>query len=93
VESDEAVVQLTCRFFPADDTARALFARDDLITQLLAAQQSAAATFTAACDAERRRHPDADGILSGESVRERIWQLGHYHLAYLLREQEDFSYD
>jgi hypothetical protein len=93
LESDEAVVHLTCRFFPADDTARALFARDDLITRLLAAQQSAAVEFTAACDAERRRHPAADAILSGESVRERVWQLGHYHLAYLLREQEDFCYD
>lgn len=93
VESDEEIVHLTCHFFPTDDTARALFARDDLIKRLLAARQSAATEFTAACEAERRSHPDAGGILSAESIRERIWQLGHYHLAYLLREQEDFCYD
>lgn len=93
VESDEEIVHLTCRFFPADDTARALFARDDLIMRLLAARQSAATEFAAACEAERARHPGAGGILSGEPIRERIWQLGHYYLAYLLREREDFCYD
>lgn len=93
VESDEAVVHLTCRFLPADDTARALFARDDLIQSLLAARESAAAEFDAACEAVRGRLGDVDDILSGESVRERIWVLGQYHLAYLLREQEDFCYD
>lgn len=93
VETDEEIVHLTCHIFPADDTARVLFARDDLIMRLLAAQQSAATEFAEACTAERRHHPDADDILSDESIRERIWQLGHYHLAYLLREQEDFCYD
>lgn len=93
VESDEEVVHLTCHFFPADDTARALFTRDDLIMRLLAARRSAAAEFTAACEAERGRHADVGDILSDESIRERIWQLGHYHLTYLLREQEDFCYD
>lgn len=93
VESDEAIVHLTCYFFPADDTARALFARDDLIMRLLAAQQAAATEFAAACEAERARHAGVGDILSDDSVRERIWQLGHYHFVYLLREQEDFCYD
>lgn len=93
VESDEATIHLTCRFFPADNQARALFARDDLITRLLAAQQSVSAKFAAARDNERARHPEAGDVLSDESIRKRIWQLGHYHLAYLLREQEDFCYD
>lgn len=93
VQSDEQIVHLTCHFFPADDSARALFARDDLIMRLLAAGQSAAAEFAAVCEAERERHADVGDTLSGESIRERIWQLGHYHLAYLLREQEDFCYD
>lgn len=93
VESAEAIIHLTCHFFPADDTARLLFARDDAITRLLAAGQAAATEIAAVRDAERARHRDADGILSAESIRERVWQLGHYHLTYLLREQEDFCYD
>lgn len=92
IEAEAAIIHLTCTFFPSDDMARALFARDDVIKRLLTAQQ-AAQDFPAACRDEANFYPGADDILAPESVLERIWQLGHYHLIYILREYKDFSYD
>jgi hypothetical protein len=84
VEGDEAVIELTCWFFPADDEARALYARDHAIAGLLPTSDTLAADLQAACQATG---------LPAAALRERIWQLGHYRLAYALREQEDFPHD
>jgi hypothetical protein len=92
LETAEVTIHIVCHFFPTDDQARALFARDEVVAHLLTAQQPAK-EFPVACQEASVRCPGADGALSEESVRERIWQLGHHHLVYLLRERKDFAYD
>jgi hypothetical protein len=92
IEGEEAVVELLCRFAPGDEEARALFARDVAAATLLASGTPADA-LDPAC-----HEPGADltattRYLSPEAVRERIWQLGYYRLAYALREREDFPHD
>jgi len=91
VTGEEACVEVLCRLFPADDEARALFARDDLITRLLAAAEPAL-EFGRACADVAARFPAAGRLLTPASVQERIWQLGYYQLVYALREREDFTY-
>lgn len=92
IEAEEVIIHVGCHFFPTDDEARALFARDEVVTRLLAADEPAM-EFHRACREAADRFPGAGSMLSADSVRERVWQLGHYHLAYLLREHEDFPYD
>ncbi len=92
IEADEAVIHLSCTYVPSDDTARALFAREDVIERLLAARQPGKEVPRACRDAARH-HPGMDQVFSEESVLDRIWQLGHYHLIYALREHKDFCYD
>lgn len=92
IEANEAVIHLSCTYFPSDDTARALFGREDVIRRLLAARQPGT-ELAGACRDAARRHPGMDQVFSGESVLDRIWQLGHYHLSYALREHKDFCYD
>jgi hypothetical protein len=92
ISGDEAVVEIACRFFPGDDEARALFARDEIISRLLAAQHPAEKFHTLRQEAAAR-HATAHAALSAESVRRRGWRLGHHQLVYALREREDFAYD
>jgi hypothetical protein len=92
IEAEEAIIHLTCFFFPSDGIASALFARDDVITRLLAVPR-AAEEFPVACQEAASRYPGTDSLLTEKSVVERIWQLGHYHLIYMLREHKDFCYD
>jgi hypothetical protein len=89
---EEAVVEVVCWFFPDDDHARGLFAREHLVQGLLSSPEPAG-VFTAACREAAERLPASAAVLSPHAVRERIWQLGHYQLVYLLREIEDFPYD
>lgn len=92
IEADGVVIHVSCHFFPTDDEARALFARDEVVSRLLATHDPVQ-EFPQICRDAVHRFPEAGSVLSTYSVRERIWQLGHYHLVYMLREQEDFSYD
>ena len=92
IETEEVVIHLVCHFFPTDDQARVLFARDEAVTRLLATDEPAV-EFDRVCREIADRFPGSGSFLSADSVRERVWQLGYYHLAYLLREREDFPYD
>jgi len=92
IEADGVVIHISCHFLPTDDEARALFARDEVVSRLLATHTPVQEFLQIRQDAVRRL-PEAGGVLSADSVRERIWQLGHYHLVYMLRELEDFPYD
>jgi len=75
-----------------DEEARALFARDIAAATLLGSDAPAdeldPACREAGADLAATTH-----YLSPEAVRERIWQLGYYRLAYALREREDFPHD
>ena len=79
IESEETIVEAHVELRAADEVADMLFARDLLVAALLAAPDPRAA-LTAAPDEEA-------------ALRERIWQLGHFRLAYALREAEDFRYE
>ncbi|GII93975.1 hypothetical protein [Sinosporangium siamense] len=89
VQAEEAAVEVSCRFFPVDDEARLLFARDDVVAAVMAAPDPAKALRQAAAEAGRRY----GAALTEESIRERIWALGHYALTYELRRGRDFAYD
>ncbi|MFF5113594.1 hypothetical protein [Streptosporangium sp. NPDC000509] len=89
VQGEEAVAEVSCWFFPADDDARLLFARDDVVTSVMSAHDPAGELERACAEAGRRYGTTLDE----ESVRERIWALGHYALAYELRRRKDFAYD
>jgi hypothetical protein len=78
-ESQETTVEAHLVLRPADQAAEELFARDLRIASLLAV-------------------PDPRAVLAAAEVadkplRERIWRLGHFGLAYRLREPEDFGYE
>lgn len=92
LESEGAIIQIACHFFPTDDQGRALFARDEVVARLLGAQRPVE-EFPLICQEAANRFLAAGSVLCAESVRTRIWQLGHYHLVYMLREREDFAYD
>jgi len=79
IESEETIVEAHVRFRAADEVAEVLFARDLLIAAMLAAPDPRAALAAAPADEA--------------ALRERIWQLGHFRLAYVLREAEDFGYE
>ncbi|WP_440070575.1 hypothetical protein [Streptosporangium sp. OZ121] len=89
VQGEEAVAEVSCSFFPADDEARLLFARDDVVTSVMSARDPAGELERACAEAGRRYGT----TLTEESVRERIWALGHYALTYELRRRRDFAYD
>jgi hypothetical protein len=92
ITGEEAVVEVACRFFPGDDDARTLFARDEIVSRLLAAKHPAE-EFPAIQREALARHASTSAALSAESVRRRGWRLGHHQLVYALREREDFAYD
>jgi hypothetical protein len=92
LENDEAAVQLVCWLVPDDDEARALFARDQAITQLLAAVDPVA-ELAAACTNAATRVGVPAGRLVSQGIRDRAWELAYYRLVYALREAEDFPYD
>ena len=92
VGAEEAVVTLTCRFTPADEEARALFARDSAAATLLGSDDPAA-ELENACRSARAGLAGGAPALSASAVRERIWELKWYRLAYALRETEDFVHD
>ncbi len=92
VGGEEAVVTLACTFTPADDEARALFARDIAAASLLGSDEPAA-DLENACRAARAGLPAVAPALSASALRERIWELKWYRLAYALRETEDFVHD
>jgi hypothetical protein len=92
IAGEEAVVEVACRFFPSDDDARALFARDEIVSRLLAAERPAE-VFPAIQREVLARYAATSSALSVESVRRRGWRLGHHQLVYALREREDFAYD
>lgn len=92
VEGEEAVVEVVCWFTPDDDLARGLFAREELVHRLLSAPDPVG-VFASACREAADRLPAAAPILAPHAVRERLWQLRHYQLVYLLRGIEDFPYD
>jgi hypothetical protein len=78
-ESHETIIEAHLVLLAADEVAEALFARDLLVASLLAAPDPRAVLAAAAVDEK--------------PLRERIWQLGHFGLAYTLREPEDFGYE
>jgi hypothetical protein len=78
-ESQQTTVEAHLELRVADKVAEALFARDQLVASLLAAPDPRAALATATMDEA--------------PLRERIWQLGQFRLAYMLREPEDFGYE
>lgn len=92
IEGEEAVVELLCRFTPADETARGLFARDTAVAALLGSE-APVERLDAVCQDARAALPPSTPALSPAAVRERIWELGYYRLAYTLREHEDFTHD
>lgn len=92
VTGEEAVVEVVCWFFPDDDQARGLFAREELVQRLLNSPDPAG-VFGAACRAAAEQLPASAAVLAPHAVRTRVWQLGHYQLVYRLREIEDFPYD
>jgi hypothetical protein len=79
IEFEETTVEAHIELRAADDAAHALFERDLLVASLLAAPDPGATLAAAGSDEK--------------ALRERIWQLGHYRLAYALREAEDFRYE
>ncbi|WP_329560155.1 hypothetical protein OG711_22090 [Streptomyces uncialis] len=92
VADEEAVVEVVCWFFPDDDHARGLFAREEIVHRLLSSPEPAG-VITAACREAADRLPTSAPLLTPHAVRERVWQLGHYQLIYLFRETEDFPHD
>ena len=92
IVGEEAVVELLCRFVPADEEARALFALDGALAALLGSD-SPIDEFDAICSQARTGLAAPTPHLSGDMVRERVWRLGYYRLAYALREREDFPRD
>jgi hypothetical protein len=79
IEFEETTMEAHVELRAADDAAQALFARDLLVASLLAAPDPGTTLAAAGSDEK--------------ALRERIWQLGHYRLAYALREAEDFRYE
>ncbi len=92
IEGEEAAVEVVCRFAPDDEEARALFARDAAAAMLLGADAPVDA-LDRACHEAGAGLAAPTAYLSPEAVRDRIWQLRYYRLAYALREREDFAYD
>ncbi len=92
IKCEEAVVELLCRFAPGDQDAEALFARDVAAAALLGSD-APADELESACHEAGAELPATTRYLAPEAVRERIWQLGYYRLAYALREREDFVHD
>jgi hypothetical protein len=79
IEFEETTMEAHIELHAADDAAQGLFERDLLVASLLAAPDPGATLAAAGSDEK--------------ALRERIWQLGHYRLAYALREAEDFKYE
>jgi len=78
-ESQETIIEAHFLLRAADEVAEALFARDQLVASLLAAPDPRAVLAAA--------------VVDEKPLRERIWQLDHFGLAYALREPEDFGYE
>jgi hypothetical protein len=79
IEFEETTIEAHVELRAADGAAQALFARDLLVASLLTAPDPGAAAAAADDDEQ--------------ALRKRIWQLGHFRLAYALREAEDFRYE
>ena len=92
IQRDGAVVEVACRFVPADAQARALFAVDAAVQQLRSAVRPADELAGAAARAAATLQVPAD-MVGTAAVRRRIWQLGDFALAYAMREREDFPHD
>ena len=92
VETAEATAEILVEFAGADPESVARIAVDQAITAALEAGSKADRLQT-----ELARTPEPPPRLadlrSHEFVLQRIWELGHYALAYEVREAEDFIHD
>ena len=100
IEGDETTLEAHLSLAAGDDVAHAWFGRDLAIASLVAAPDPAAQivpVFSAALAELEGRGPRASQsartLFTETAVRERIWQLRRFRLAYALREREDFRYD
>jgi hypothetical protein len=100
VEDDETTLEVHVSLAPGDDLAHVWFARDLAIASLLAEADPVARivpVFSAALAELEGRAPGASQaartLFTETAVRERIWQLRRFRLAYALREREDFRYE
>jgi hypothetical protein len=100
VEDDETTLEVHVSLAPGDDLAHVWFARDLAIASLLAEADPVARVvpvFSAALAELEGRAPRASQaartLFTETAVRERIWQLRRFRLAYALREQKDFAYE
>jgi hypothetical protein len=91
----ETAVAAQAVLAPADEAADALFARDRVVTSLLAVPDPAAriGPACAAAVGELGGTDTATRLLTETAVRERSWRLRHYRLVCDLREAEDFGYE
>ncbi|MBU2670179.1 hypothetical protein KOI35_42435 [Actinoplanes bogorensis] len=92
VETSEVVVEVALEIAAADVTAEAAIAVDTAINAGVAEGSTAAAVHARLAKDAARLPYDAVRALAAAKVVERAWQLGHYRLAYALRERDDFDY-
>jgi hypothetical protein len=82
VTTADVVVEVAVRVTADDDQAAAAIDVDTAITEAVTAGSSLGALH----------HRLAADVAASRAVLDRTWQLGHYPLAYALREAEDFGY-
>jgi hypothetical protein len=92
IETSEVVVEVVLGVAAADFTAEAAIAVDTAINAGVSEGSSATAVHARLAEDAARLPYDVVGALAAAKVVERAWQLGHYRLAYSLRERDDFDY-
>ena len=92
IETSEVVVEVALGIAAADATAEAAIAVDTAINAGVSDGSAAAVVHARLAEDAARLPYEVVGALGATKVVERAWQLGHYRLAYALRERDDFDY-
>ncbi|MEJ3742489.1 hypothetical protein WEI85_04240 [Actinomycetes bacterium KLBMP 9797] len=92
VETAEVIVEVALTITAADRSASAAIAVDRAINAAVSEGSTASTVHNQLAEEATRLPHDAVGALAPTKVRDRAWHLGHYRLAYALRERDDFDY-
>jgi len=92
IETSEVVVEVALGVAATDAPAAAAIAVDTAINAGVSDGSAAAVVHARLAEDAARLPYEVVGALGTTKVIERAWQLGHYRLAYALRERDDFDY-
>jgi hypothetical protein len=91
IETADVVVEVALAMTAADPSAAAVIAVDRAINAAVGDGSTASTVHNRLAEEATRLPHEAVSALAPAKVRDRAWQLGHYRLAYALREHDDFD--